>query len=306
MAIYHILHRTQYRYDYGASLSYNEAKLLPRSWKTARQQQTVLSAELIIEPNCQDRRERWDFFGNRVLHFSLLSAHHEMRVVARSDVQVACSLALPTEEQDRPWEWVRDQLWQNGGQDSIAVQQFALTSPFVPLSAELARYAEPSFPHNRPIVTAVNDLMQRIYHDFIFDPFATTIATPLQTVLAHRRGVCQDFAHLMIGCLRTRGLAARYMSGYIETVPPAGQQRLQGADASHAWLAVYIPDYGWLDFDPTNDQIPTEQHIVVAWGRDYSDVTPLKGVFDGEGSHTLLVEVDVIRTDTTPPDVAPH
>jgi transglutaminase-like putative cysteine protease len=135
--------------------------------------------------------------------------------------------------------------------------------------------------------------MQRIHRDFIFDPEFTTLATPLATVLEHRRGVCQDFAHLAIGCLRSQGLAARYVSGYIETLPPPGKEKLVGADASHAWFSVYVPEQGWLDFDPTNNQVPTDQHIVVGWGRDYGDVTPLKGVIFGGQNHELKVSVEV-------------
>ncbi|MDH3453920.1 MAG: transglutaminase family protein, partial [Desulfuromonadales bacterium] len=147
----------------------------------------------------------------------------------------------------------------------------------------------------RLLADAVSDLMQRIYHDFSYDPGVTTIATPLSEVMATRRGVCQDFAHLGIGCLRAMRLAARYVSGYIETVPPPGQARLVGADASHAWFSVYSPTSGWLDFDPTNNQRPVEQHITVAWGRDFSDVSPLRGVALGGGRHKVNVSVDVAR-----------
>jgi transglutaminase-like putative cysteine protease len=158
---------------------------------------------------------------------------------------------------------------------------------------ELQSYAERSFAEGRPIVEAVYDLMERIHRDFTYDPHFTTLATPLSEVLKHRRGVCQDFAHLAIGCLRTQGLAAKYISGYIETLPPPGQEKLIGADASHAWFSVFVPDTGWLDFDPTNNQMPMDQHITLAWGRDYSDVTPLKGVIFGGGKHDLKVQVHV-------------
>ena len=156
-------------------------------------------------------------------------------------------------------------------------------------------YAIPSFPVGRPIVDAVDDLVKRIHRDFTYDPQFTTIATPLLDVLKHRRGVCQDFAHVAIACLRSLGLAARYVSGYIETIPPAGQARLVGADASHAWFSLYVPEWGWLDFDPTNNQMASDQHIILAVGRDYQDVTPLKGVLFGGGKHQLDVSVDVER-----------
>ena len=142
--------------------------------------------------------------------------------------------------------------------------------------------------------------MQRIYTEFKYDPEFSTLATPLKEVLEHRSGVCQDFAHLAIGCLRSQGLAARYVSGYIETEPPPGKERLVGADASHAWFSVFQPGVGWLDFDPTNNQIPGERHITVAWGRDYADVTPLKGVAFGGGEHELKVSVDVLAIPEKP------
>jgi transglutaminase-like putative cysteine protease len=169
----------------------------------------------------------------------------------------------------------------------------------------MARYAERSFLDERLILDAVQDLMERIHRDFTYDPHSTTIATPLLDVLKHRRGVCQDFAHLAIGCLRSMGLAARYVSGYIETTPPKGQERLVGADASHAWFSVYVPNMGWVDFDPTNNQMPMDKHITVATGRDYHDVTPLKGVIFGGGKHKLDVSVDVVNTDAVNPQGAP-
>lgn len=150
------------------------------------------------------------------------------------------------------------------------------------------------------MLEAVHDLMVRIHTDFIYDPDFTTLATPLATVLEHRRGICQDFSHLAIACVRTQGLAARYVSGYIETLPPPGKEKLVGSDASHAWFSVYIPELGWIDFDPTNNQIPVDQHIIVGWGRDYGDVTPLKGVIFGGGEHELAVSVDVRNLEVKP------
>ena len=165
----------------------------------------------------------------------------------------------------------------------------------VPMIPELHDYAEKSFAKGRPLLEAVEDLTTRLYTDFTYDPGFTTIATPLADVVKHRRGVCQDFAHLGIACLRALGLAARYVSGYIETDPPPDQEPLEGADASHAWFSVYLPQFGWIDFDPTNNQIPADRHITVAWGRDYADVTPLKGVVFGSGTHELSVSVDCKR-----------
>jgi len=179
----------------------------------------------------------------------------------------------------------------------LDARQYVLDSPMVTITPELADYAQSSFTANRALVDVVHDLMQRIYKDFTYDPAFTTIATPLSEVLSFRRGVCQDFAHLAIACLRAYGMAARYISGYVETLPEPGKPRLVGADASHAWFSVFIPGTGWLDFDPTNNTVPLDQHITLAWGRDYADVTPLKGIAFGGGQHTLSVSVDVLRLE---------
>ena len=164
---------------------------------------------------------------------------------------------------------------------------------YVPRNADLLAYAEPSFAAGRQLLDAVMDLTGRIHTDFRYDAKATTLATPVTEVLEHRHGVCQDFAHLQIGCLRSIGLAARYVSGYLQTPTPAGRERLVGADASHAWVSVFCPAVGWVDFDPTNNMIPAEQHITIAWGRDYDDISPVKGVILGGGSHTMSIAVDV-------------
>jgi transglutaminase-like putative cysteine protease len=198
------------------------------------------------------------------------------------------------------WEQVKDWSKNHRDDNTLDAQQYKFNSPLVVKNQELEMYAERSFLKDRLIVDAVQDLMDRIHRDFTYDPHFTTIATPLLKVLKHRRGVCQDFAHLAIGCLRSIGLASRYVSGYIETKPPEGQKRLVGADASHAWFSVYVPEMGWIDFDPTNNQMPTDQHITVAIGRDFHDVTPLKGVIFGGGEHKLKVSVDVENIDTTP------
>ena len=193
------------------------------------------------------------------------------------------------------WEEVRQRIQTDMDPEVLELRQYILDSPMIPTMPELRTYAEKSFPKNRSLLEAVEELTTRLYTDFTYDPNFTTIATPLADVIQHRRGVCQDFAHLGIGCLRTLGLAARYVSGYIETDPPPDQEPLEGADASHAWFSVYLPQLGWVDFDPTNNQIPADQHITIAWGRDYSDVTPLKGVVFGSGTHELSVSVDVGR-----------
>jgi transglutaminase-like putative cysteine protease len=171
-------------------------------------------------------------------------------------------------------------------------------SPHVRTSAELQAYAAPSFPPGRPVLEAVRDLVTRIHQDFIYDATATEVSTPVATVLSARRGVCQDFAHVAIGCLRALGLAGRYVSGYLLTRPPPGRPRLVGADASHAWMATWVPRLGWVDFDPTNDLIAGQDHVTIAHGRDFSDVTPIRGIILGGGAHQLAVSVDVAPLDS--------
>lgn len=286
---YRIIHKTEYDYSEPVRLSHNEARLLPRFTANQQCDQSLLR----IEPLPADYREDEDFFGNRVAYFSIRQPHQRFIVTVTSDVRVVSQQAQRNFSKKTDWENVRQALRQQRGAEILDALRYALDSPFVTATAELAAYAQPSFPRGRSLLEAVHDLMGRIHADFTYDPGFTTVATPLSEVLHHRRGVCQDFAHLAIGCLRAQGLAARYVSGYIETLPPPGEEKLIGTDASHAWFSVYIPELGWMDFDPTNNQIPAHQHIIVAWGRDYGDVTPLKGVVFGGGEHTLAVSVDV-------------
>jgi transglutaminase-like putative cysteine protease len=305
---YRITHSTLYQYSQLVGLCQNEARLQPRDfWR-----QQCLSCRFDISPEPSDFNERIDFFGNHVAYFAIQQAHQRLMVTVISEVTV-----FPRQSQDDlanslTWEQVRSQLQelapmqtqlqsqtqqQNHADDLLDAKLYLLDSPMVIASPELADYAQSSFQPDRPLVQAVADLMQRIHVDFTYDPSFTTIATPLSDVLHFRRGVCQDFAHLAIGCLRSMGIAARYVSGYVETQPKPGKQRLVGTDASHAWFAVYVPDAGWLEFDPTNNKQPFDQHITLAWGRDYTDVTPLKGIAFGGGHHTLSVSVDVLRLE---------
>jgi transglutaminase-like putative cysteine protease len=252
-----------------------------------------------VDPVPAVSREHTDFFGNRVRYFSIQQPHKVLEVLAASEVEVA-PVAQPDFALSPPWEVVVARLRDGREKATLDSRIFCLPSPFVPLLPAALEYASPSFPPGRPVLEAVADLMGRIYHEFEYDPHFTTVATPLAKVLEHRKGVCQDFAHLALSSLRGLGLAARYVSGYLETLPPPGQVKLQGADASHAWYSVYVPDTGWVDFDPTNDQVPGEQHITAAVGRDYQDVTPLRGVFYGGGEHELQVGVDVCRVVEPP------
>lgn len=285
---YRVTHTTEFIYEARVGLCYNEARLLPRDL----QHQKVLTAGLQIEPLPYDYYERLDYFGNRTAYFSIQQPHEQLFVTATSEVDTSPA-TLPEGAGSLSWEMARERLRNVRSAESLDASQFVLDSPTVVASDLILNYALPSFLPGRPLLEAVQDLMQRIFHEFKYDPEFSTIATPLKDVLEHRSGVCQDFAHLAIGCLRSMGLAARYVSGYIETEPPPGKEKLVGADASHAWFSVYLPEYGWLDFDPTNNQLPGERHVTVAWGRDFADVTPLKGVAFGSGEHELKVSVDV-------------
>jgi transglutaminase-like putative cysteine protease len=311
---YRITHTTLYRYSQSVGLCQNEARLQPRNfWR-----QQCHHSRFDIQPIPTDFREWLDFFGNHVTYFAIQQPHTQLTVTAISEVTIFPRQNSADLLNRISWEQVRsllqelpfqvqtqNQQSQNQTQqqnqdhtlEMLDARQYVLDSPMITTIPELADYAQISFQPNRPLVDVVHDLMQRIYKDFTYDPSFTTIATPLSDVLKFRRGVCQDFAHLAIGSLRAYGIPARYISGYVETVPEAGQQRLVGADASHAWFSVYIPNTGWLDFDPTNNTVPLDQHITLAWGRDYADVTPLKGIAFGGGQHTLSVSVDVLRLE---------
>ncbi|MDX8126073.1 transglutaminase family protein [Methylomonas sp. OY6] len=286
---YRVTHTTTYRYQQPVGLSYNEVRMQPRPCPN----QQLLSSQLKITPLPCDYRTRTDFFGNQVAWFSIREPHREFVVTASSEVQIFPQPVQLDFSHGMSWELVKEALWNDRSEPLLEARQFALDSPFIAADAELAAYAQTSFTPGKALIEAIHDLMQRIHRDFTFDPEFTNLATPLTTVLEHRRGVCQDFAHLAIGCIRSQGLAARYVSGYIETLPPPGKKKLVGADASHAWFSVYLPDLGWMDFDPTNNQLPGDRHIIVAWGRDYSDVTPLKGVIFGGQNHELKVAVEV-------------
>src|SRR6185436_9262831 len=234
-----------------------------------------------------------DYFGNAVEQFTILTPYDELRVVGRSVVEVIATEEPIGADTSAPWEAVRDELFYKRGAPYADASEFSYPSPYAATAPELAEFARASFAPDRPIVAAAVELMHRIHEEFTFDPGSTTIATPVTRVLIDRRGVCQDFAHLQIACLRSLGLAARYVSGYLLTEPPPGQPRLVGADASHAWLAIWCPPSGWVDLDPTNDVLPSQRQVTLAWGRDYGDVSPLHGVVLGGRHHTLRVAVSV-------------
>ncbi len=289
---FRVRHTTRYRYGAPVSLCHNVAHLRPRATAT----QSCHSSQLNVMPAPAHVHAWEDLFGNLQDAFSIQQPHSELSVTALSEVEVVSAGDLLISAFPIAWEQALDHLREASDPRVLEARQFRLESNFVEFSPGIMEYAAPSFAAGRPLLEAVHDLMQRIHRDFTYDPHFSNIATPLYQVLEHRRGVCQDFAHLAIACLRAQGLAARYVSGYLETLPPPGEKKQVGADASHAWFSVYVPHQGWVDFDPTNDQIPADRHITVAWGRDYADVAPLKGVvFGGGEGHQLEVAVDVER-----------
>ena len=283
-----VIHRTSYAYAEAVSTSHHLAHLAPRGGEGRH----MFSHEVLITPQPSVTRERLDFFGNRTLYFSVREPHRSLDVVATSVVDIA-PLRPPRLEASPPWNEIRDRLRTDRRRDLLDAFSFTFDSPYARSSAELRAYAAESFPEGRPLLVGVRDLTHRIYEDFEYDPASTDVTTGVDVVMRQRRGVCQDFAHLQIGCLRSLGLPVRYVSGYLVTHPPPGRPRLVGADASHAWISVFAPDIGWTDFDPTNDLLPSDEHVTVAHGRDFSDVTPLKGVILGGGRHEVRVSVDV-------------
>ena len=287
-----IVHKTTYYYGEQVTTSHHEARLTPRD----SHDQRLISHDVAIEPAPDARRRRFDYFGNRVLHFSLSEPHRRLEVRTQSVVEVIAP-RMPALQASPPWEQVRHDLQTDRRRDALDAYAMALESEHVAISDELRQYGTASFSAGRPLLEAVRDLASRIHADFAYDARATEVSTPLTDVLRLRRGVCQDFAHLAIGCLRARGLAARYVSGYLLTRPPPGKPRLTGADASHAWFAAFVPQQGWVDFDPTNDVLPSDEHVSVAVGRDFADVTPIRGVILGGGEHRLEVAVDVRRLE---------
>ena len=284
-----VVHETRYRYANPVALSQQQLHLQPRELPG----QSIQGFGLEILPAAPDIALRSDYFGNPMWTFTITSPHEELTVRSRFEAQVAPRAAGLAGAASQRWDELRDRLNNLAQAPLLEASNFLYASPHVDLLEECAAYAAPSFPAGRGILEAARELAGRIHADFRFDPSATTIATPLREVIAQRGGVCQDFAHLMIGCLRSLGLSARYVSGYILTHPPPGRARLVGAEASHAWVSVYCPPVGWVDIDPTNDCLVDDEHVTLGWGRDFSDVTPLRGVILGGGEQELAVAVTV-------------
>jgi len=291
-ARYQILHDTHYHYDSPVSLAQQLAHLWPR----ACEWQVCTERQLTISPEPTTRRDEQDVFGNPLTRLAFERPHDELLVNARLSVEV---LARPEPDftLSPAWESTCSALTYSSRplpSPLLEACRYRFESPYVHLKRSFVEFSESCFAPGRPLMLCIRALMEKIFNEFTFDAEATQVATPLVEVLERRRGVCQDFAHLMLACVRSRGLAARYVSGYLLTQPPPGQPRLIGADASHAWVSVFCPVLGWVDFDPTNNVQPALEHITLAWGRDFSDVSPLRGVILGGGSHDPEVRVTVM------------
>lgn len=292
---YKVTHTTKYAYSEAVPVCHNLVHLAPRELP----HQKCTAFKLLIHPDPFSVSNRKDYFGNDVAYFSIDQPHLGLTVTATSHVEVF-PVTLPPENETPPWENIVTQLEKEITPAKLDAYQYVFNSPGVKLFPGLKEYVQESFEKDRPILAAVKDLTARIHADFKYDPRATTVHTEINEVFEKRQGVCQDFAHFQIGCLRSLGLAARYVSGYLRTEPPPGKPRLVGADASHAWLSVYCGDQlGWIDFDPTNDVIASTDHITVAWGRDYYDVCPVQGTIVGGGEHRMSVSVDVAPEEPT-------
>lgn len=285
---YRVRHTTTYRSPHPVTMGYHQAHLSPRDTPGQR----VVSHHLDISPTPSDRADHIDLYGNRFTYFCVEEPHDVFEVVATSEIEIQKRrrLADPTSDWESAALQAADPL----------VGDFTVSSPLIPRVDGIAEYAAVSFAPERPLLEALTDLTHRVFLDFRYRPGWSTVSTPLAEVMASRQGVCQDFAHVVLACVRSMGLAGRYVSGYIENVPPEGQAPLVGADASHAWASVRDAAGMWIDIDPTNDLIEPVSHVTVAWGRDYSDVVPLKGVVTSVGGPTeMSVDVEVTRRTAT-------
>ena len=281
--LYEVTHTTLYHYEAPVSQCLNEVRLTPRDLST----QQVNVSSLQVEPAPAFVYQRKDYFGNDVSTFGVFETHESLTTTAKSHVEVKAS-PIDVKANLIAWRDVSQQIAAQADEDSLQASEFIYESPYIPLFPELGAYARGDFGANRPLIELVMGLSHRIHEEFKYQPLSTSIDLPLVEVLKNRRGVCQDFAHVMIGALRSHRLAARYVSGYVRS-----GRDVQGAQASHAWVSVFFPGTGWLDFDPTNDVMPSGSHVTLAWGRDYGDVTPVKGVTLGGRGQSVEVEVYV-------------
>ncbi len=284
-----VVHRTLYQYAHPVTLAHNQARLTPRSCATQR----CLQSRIVVEPYPMLLHSWTDYFGNEATYFMFESPHAELSITLEAAVELLPRDLKHQIADEGTWEEAARVFQQPTSPAAFEASLYTFDSPYVKRGADVRAYAATSFPPNRSFFAGVRELTHRIHKDFRYDPQATTLNTTTGELLQLRRGVCQDFAHLQIACLRSLGLAARYVSGYLVTHSPPGKPKLVGADASHAWLSVFFPQCGWVDFDPTNNCLPSSDHITLAWGRDYFDVAPIKGLYFGDGASTLTVLVDV-------------
>ncbi len=288
--LFQVTHATRYVYETPVSHGLNEVRLTPRILPS----QNVHKTSIQVNPEPAFMHQRKDYYGNDVTSFEVFEKHARLEAMAESIVEV-----LPTGEEfpSISWESARDAIAAELDDESMQASEFIYDSPYVPSVPKLDEYARITFTSGRPLMDAAKDLTRRIHADFKYHPKSTSIDIPLADVLRHRRGVCQDFAHVMIGALRSQRLAARYVSGYVRPGP-----KVQGAQASHAWVSVFVPGKGWVSFDPTNNLMVSDSHVTLAWGRDYGDVTPVKGITLGGAGQTVEVEVYVRPLDNPPAD----
>lgn len=287
--IYEISHRTAYSYATAVTQSQHLVHLAPRPMP----RQTVIRHDLVVQPTPTTRTDRIDAFANPVSNLEIDEEHVEFVIHARSVVAVTPRAAVDVET-GTAWEALSLAVSRPRNGIDLDAAQHAVASPATAASRAIVDYASACFVPGRPAIAIARDLTRRIFTDFTFDAEATDVSTPIDHVLRERRGVCQDFAHLALACCRAFGLPARYVSGYVLTRPPEGQEKLQGSDASHAWFSLWTPEFGWIDFDPTNDLMPNEEHIAFAVGREYRDIAPITGILLGGGEHTVDVAVDVV------------
>ncbi len=291
---YKITHSTSYQYSTAVSVCHNLVMLTPRDDSRVH----IHHHRLTTHPTPQFSSRRKDAFGNVVNAFSIEENHRQLTVTATNRVTVS-SHSLPADDSTPAWESVPAAIQEQSDPEWIASARFAFDSPRIACSEEFADYARQSYAPSRPVLAAARDLTSRIHRDFQYDKSATVVTTATSDAFRLRKGVCQDFAHIQIACLRSIGLPARYVSGYLRTYPPPGKPRLVGADQSHAWVSSYCgPEIGWVEFDPTNNCICGTDHVPIAWGRDYGDVVPMRGVFLGGGAHQLKVSVDVMPVES--------
>jgi len=284
--IYDVSHRTTFKYAAMVDISQHMLHLAPR----ASPKQIVHRHALLVEPTPTVSKDSWDYFGNASTYLTVEQPHDTLTISSHARIEISDAFAPPDPESTIPWDRMAESL--AAAKSTLEIQQFQFESPFTHSTSAL-EYARPSFPPGRPLLAAAADLTHRIFSDFKYEGGVTDIYTPVDHVMKERRGVCQDFAHLQLACLRALGLPARYVSGYLLTHPPEGEEKLVGSDASHAWLSIWTPGHSWIDLDPTNDLLPTNEHITVAWGRDYGDVSPVSGMVGGGGAQKVDVAVDV-------------